>query len=286
MHPVIDIGQHRAPAQAVVRSLEDSGFALVQGHAVTLEQLEQLYASWEQFFLSPERFDYRVDVASQNGYFSSADAETAKGYAQPDLKEYFQYHPGAELPAPLRDMTLTYFNQLLDLGRTILGWIEAQTPPALWRSLTAPLSSLLDPQNTLLRLLRYPPLSGNEPADAVRAAAHEDINLITLLPAANQTGLEIKPKGEAWQAVVSPPGTIIVNLGDMMQELTEGALPSTTHRVVNPQHVDAQGARLTAPIFCHPYGDLRLSERYTADEYLFERLSEINPRALQPKQQR
>ena len=282
MHPAIDIAQHKTAAQAVVRSLEDSGFAVVQGHAVPLEQLEQLYAAWEQFFLSPDRHAYQVDVASQNGYFSSAEAETAKGYGQPDIKEYFQYHPGAELPAPLRDMTEAYFNQLLDLGRTVLGWIEAQTAAALWHSLSAPLSSLLDPQNTLLRLLRYPPLSGNEPADAVRAAAHEDINLITLLPAASQTGLEIKPKGEAWQAVVSPPGTIIINLGDMMQELTQGALPSTTHRVVNPPGPDARLARLTAPVFCHPYGDLRLSARYTADEYLFERLAEINPEALQP----
>ncbi len=283
MHSVIDIEQNKSTAaRAVTRSLEDSGFALVQGHGVTLDQLELLYHSWDQFFLSCERFDYQADVASQNGYFSDTDAETAKGYAQPDLKEYFQYHPGAELPAQLRDMTEAYFHQLLTLGQTILGWIEAETEPALWRSLTHPLNTYLDPQQTLLRLLRYPPLSGNEPEKAIRAAPHEDINLITLLPAASQTGLEIKPKGEAWQAVVSPPGSIIINIGDMMQELTQGALPSTTHQVINPQGADAKHARLTAPVFCHPYGSLRLSDRYTADEYLFERLSEINPDTLKP----
>ena len=134
----------------------------------------------------------------------------------------------------------------------------------------------------MLRILRYPPFTEIEPGRAIRAAAHEDINFITLLPAANQSGLEIKPKGEDWTSVEAPAGSIIINIGDMLQELTQGMLPSTTHRVVNPDGADTGSARLTAPVFCHPYDDLVLSERYTAGQYLYERLAAINPAGLVP----
>ncbi len=284
MLPVINI-ERADTAAAVTASLLDSGFAVLQGHGVTTPQLEQFYRAWDQFFLADDRFDYQVDASSYSGYFSDAQAETAKGHDQADLKEYFQYYPDCHMPARLRDMTATYFNQLLTLGQSILGWLQTHTDPYLWRALTQPLDTCLDPQTSMLRLLRYPPLSGNEPAQAIRAAAHEDINLITLLPAASTAGLEIKPKGAAWQAVDPPPGSLIINIGDMLQELTQGALPSTTHRVVNPQDADASLARLTAPLFCHPPASLRLSARYTAGEYLHERLTEISPNALKPAKQ-
>ena len=104
----------------------------------------------------------------------------------------------------------------------------------------------------MIRLLYYPPLSGNEPADAMRAAPHEDINFITLLPAASQQGLEIKPKQSDWQQVETSSDSIVVNIGDMLKELTDHELPSTTHRVVNPAKEARQMARISAPLFCHP----------------------------------
>ena len=133
----------------------------------------------------------------------------------------------------------------------------------------------------MCRILHYPALTGDETEGAIRAGAHEDINFITLLPAATASGLEIKPGDSDWLPVSAAPGSIFINIGDMMQELTRGALPSTTHRVVNPDAAD-NTARITAPVFCHPVESLRLSERHTAGSYLNERLTEINPEALRP----
>ena len=283
--PIVNVENNKSAPEELVTSLIHSGFAVLQGHDISAQVLSQLYRQWDQFFQSGDGLNdskYRVNTETQMGYFSCERAETAKGFAQPDLKEYFQYRPGCAVPAPLRELTQTYFNQTLTLGRTILGWIQAHTSPHLWRSLAAPLGSYLDAGETMLRILRYPPLSGREPPGSIRAAPHEDINFITLLPAADQPGLEIKPAGTDWIPVDAPQGSIIINLGDMMQELTGGALPSTTHRVTNPSGAATDSSRITAPLFCHPVSSLRLSGRYTAGEYLHERLSEINPDELKP----
>ena len=138
----------------------------------------------------------------------------------------------------------------------------------------------LSKEHTLLRVLRYPPIKGPLAPKALRAAAHEDINLITLLPAADEPGLELKSKSsDEWFPLEAPAGSIVVNIGDMLQELTDGSLPSTSHRVVNPKQEHAQNSRMTAPVFCHPHPELILSERYSAEDYLSERLKEINRRA-------
>ena len=113
--------------------------------------------------------------------------------------------------------------------------------------------------------------------EATRAAAHEDINLITMLPAADEPGLELKSKSTGeWFPLEAPAGSIVVNIGDMLQELTDGLLPSTSHRVVNPKPEHILNSRMTAPVFCHPHPELVLSERYSAKDYLSERLKEIN----------
>jgi isopenicillin N synthase-like dioxygenase len=132
-----------------------------------------------------------------------------------------------------------------------------------------------DSSQTLLRILHYPPLAGNEEPDAIRAAAHEDINLITILPAANEPGLQVKLKDGNWLDVPSDFGYLIVNIGDMLQEASGHHFPSTTHRVVNPQGADTSKARISLPLFLHPRPDVVLSDKYTADSYLKERLREL-----------
>ena len=279
---IVDLNSVTAGAD-VTQSLLDCGFVVVENHAISLDELRVFYEAWAHFFLSDERDDYLVDPESQSGYFPAASAETAKNSEAQDLKEYFQYRPECSMPALLRSMTTHYYDELFSLGKTVLGWIEQYSPSSLWQSLDQPLAEYLVPGRTMLRVLRYPPLTGNEPGGAIRAAAHEDIDFITLLPAATMPGLEIKPKGNGWLPVNAPAGSIIINMGDMMQELTQGALPSTTHRVVNLEGADASLARITAPLFCHPKDDLVLSERYTAGEYLDKRLSQINPTHLRPR---
>ena len=134
---------------------------------------------------------------------------------------------------------------------------------------------LLGQPKHLLRILHYPPLTGDEEPAAIRAAAHEDINLITILPAANEPGLQVLATDGSWLEVPCDFGNLIVNIGDMLQEVSGGYFPSTTHRVVNPEGSDKTVGRISLPLFCHPRPEVVLSERYTADGYLQERLREL-----------
>lgn len=130
-------------------------------------------------------------------------------------------------------------------------------------------------QATLLRVLHYPPLTGEEEPGAIRAAAHEDINLLTILPAANEPGLQVKGTHGEWLDVPSDFGTLIINIGDMLQEASQGYFPSTTHRVINPTGGRRDNSRISIPLFLHPNPDVVLSEKYTAGGYLEERLKEL-----------
>ena len=125
---------------------------------------------------------------------------------------------------------------------------------------------------TLLRILHYPPIGG--PVSAMRAAPHEDINLITILPMSSADGLEVLSGGQ-WIPVPADFDHVVVNIGDMLQEASAGHFPSTTHRVVNPAGADMGVSRMSLPLFLHPRPDVVLSKRYTAKSYLDERLREL-----------
>jgi isopenicillin N synthase-like dioxygenase len=139
-----------------------------------------------------------------------------------------------------------------------------------------PLASMIrESPATLLRILRYPPLTGDEDPGAVRAAAHEDINLLTVLPASNERGLQLLTKAGQWIDVPADRGALIVNVGDMLQEASRGHYRSTTHRVVNPTGEGARRSRLSLPLFLQPRPEVVLSERHTAASYMDERLREL-----------
>ena len=118
-------------------------------------------------------------------------------------------------------------------------------------------------------------MKGDEELGAIRAGAHEDINLITILPAANEPGLQVQLKNGDWIDVPCDFGNLIVNIGDMLQEASAGYFPSTSHRVINPEGTDKTKARISLPLFLHPRPDVKLSERHTAGTYLHERLVEL-----------
>ena len=126
-----------------------------------------------------------------------------------------------------------------------------------------------------LRIIHYPPLLGTEDSKAVRAGAHEDINLITLLVAGSQPGLQVLSKDDNWVDVSTSPEYIVVNIGDMLQMASNGYYPSTTHQVVNPGSASLNTPRFSMPLFLHPNDHVRLSKEYTAGSYLDERLKEI-----------
>ena len=134
---------------------------------------------------------------------------------------------------------------------------------------------IVDSKTNLLRIIHYPPLNGNEQDGSIRGAAHEDINLITLLVAGTQPGLQVKDTYGKWHDVSCDPGCLAINTGDMLQEASKGYFPSTTHQVINPGNNIENESRFSMPLFLHPRDEVVLSDSYTARSYLDERLQEI-----------
>lgn len=267
---------HPGAAKHFVQSLRETGFGVLRNHPIPAGLVASIYQHWLAFFSNEEKHTWRYDQGRQDGYFPPDVSETAKGYTVKDLKEYYHVYPWGRIPETLRDEILDYYRRAEEVASTLLGWVEQQTPPEVARHFREPLSNMIqDSQQTLLRVLHYPPLHGGEQPGAVRAAAHEDINLLTVLPAANEPGLEVCGADGAWQAVPCDPGQLIINVGDMLQEVSQGYFPSTTHRVVNPRGEARYHSRLSLPLFLHPRPEVELSDRHTADSYLKERLREL-----------
>ncbi len=284
------------------RAWREFGFVGVTDHGIDDEVIERAYGAFRDFFgLTDETKQqyHRPGIGGARGY-TGFGIEQAKGHDVPDLKEF--WHVGREIegenPYPgilhpnvwpeeipgFRDAALAVYQALETVGNRVLSAAALDLGlPADW------FADKTDHGNSILRPLHYPPID-NAPEGAVRAAEHEDINLITLLVGSKEQGLEILTRDGRWIAVTTLPGTIVVNVGDMLQRLTNHVYPSTTHRVVNPPGEAARQSRYSIPFFLHPNPDFvidtlpgcvsddqpnRYPESITANEYLLERLREI-----------
>ena len=264
-----------APAQ-FTDSLHRTGFGVVRDHPIPQALVEEVYAEWLDFFNGDAKHAYAFDKAKHDGFFSSAVSETAKGNTKRDLKEFFHVFPWGRYPAEVSDAARRYYALASEFAGELLSWVEAHTPPEVSAKFSMPLAKMIeDSPATLLRILRYPPLTGEEEPGAVRAAAHEDINLLTVLPASNERGLQLRTATGEWADVPSDFGTLVINVGDMLQEASGGFYKSTTHRVVNPSGDGARRSRVSIPLFLQPRPEVVLSERYTAESYMDERLRQL-----------
>lgn len=271
----VDYQSSDAPQQ-FAQSLVETGFAVVANHPLNTKLIFETYDDWIEFFAGEDKFNYVFNKETQDGYFPKSISETAKGYKVKDLKEFFQIYPWGQYPKNMSQRARQLYDDLNMLAQTLLQWIEDYTPAEISKEFSMPLSQMIaDSQKTMFRILHYPPLQGDEEEGAIRAAAHEDINLITLLPASIGGGLQVKDMQGNWHDVTGDPGTIVVNTGDMLQMCSKGYYRSTTHRVMNPVGEAAKKSRLSMPLFLHPRNEVRLSPEYTAVEYLNERLREI-----------
>lgn len=263
-------------AQKFVESLRETGFGVLSNHPIDKRLVEDIYTEWQAFFNSESKNDYMFKKETHDGFFPASISETAKGNTIKDIKEYYHVYPWGRIPDSLRANILDYYEKANALAAELLEWIETYSPDDVKAKFSMPLPEMIaNSQKTLLRILHYPPMTGSEEMGAIRAAAHEDINLITVLPAANEPGLQVKAKDGTWLDVPSDFGSIIINIGDMLQEASGGYFPSTSHRVINPEGADKTKARISLPLFLHPNPAVVLSERYTADSYLMERLREL-----------
>jgi len=262
--------------QKFVESLRQTGFGVLKNHPIKQSSVKSIYANWQGFFNDEKKHEFLYNKDKQDGYFPQSVSEVAKGFKKKDIKEYFHFYPWGQCPAELRDELSDYYQNTSALAAQLLNWIEIESPADVSKHYSIPLSQMIDESDqTLLRVLHYPPLAGDEEPDAIRAAAHEDINLITLLPAANEPGLQVKASDGSWLDVPCDFGNLIVNIGDMLQEASGNYFPSTTHRVINPEGADVSKSRISLPLFLHPRPDVKLSERHTAGTYLRERLIEL-----------
>jgi isopenicillin N synthase-like dioxygenase len=291
----------RAFVDALGRAYEESGFVAVKNHGIADELIHGLYREVERFFNQDEAFKKRYEIegiAGQRGY-TSFGKEHAKNQSAGDLKEFWHFGQYVEdndpiqkeYPANVEVPELPKFNAV---GKEAYQALES-TGKQMLRAIALYLGleetyfdSHIHNGNSILRPIHYPPIT-EEPKNAVRAGEHEDINLITLLIGASADGLQILSKQGEWIAVTALPEHIVVNVGDMLQRLTNNKLRSTTHRVVNPPREKWGTSRYSIPFFLHPRSEMPLNclescithdspKAYpdiTAGDYLNERLKEI-----------
>lgn len=283
-------------APAVGAALREVGFLNLVDHGVTDELIAGAYAAAQDFFARPEAEKRRFTVAGalgQRGY-TATGGEKAAGAAAADLKEFYQIGPPEpDAPGGPNVWPDDAFRDAVEPLYAALRSAALRVAAAVSEDLGLGADFLPDRiagGESILRLIHYPPVPANAPPAATRAAAHADINLLTLLVGATSAGLEIESRdGSGWLPVVAEPGQIVADSGDMLQNLTGGVIRSTVHRVVNPPGAAAREARLSLPFFCHPRPDVDLTpldlpgatpDRFrplTAGEFLTERLNAIRP---------
>jgi isopenicillin N synthase-like dioxygenase len=271
--PLIDF-THENASQAFFESLASFGFATLINHPLDMKRVERIYTDWRSYFAEGVGSEFAMDPTRQDGYFALEQAESAKGQVLRDHKEYFQFYDWGRCPEHLKRDLSDHFDDCVRFASTLLRWVAANLPTEIADSLSIPLEDMIrQSAQSMLRVLHYPPVP--EGSELPRAAAHEDINLLTILPASDGPGLELQLQNGDWIEVVNRPSQVVVNIGDMLQEATGGYLRSTTHRVAATEAAVLQRGRMSLPLFLHPRPDIVLSERYTADTYLQQRLREL-----------
>jgi isopenicillin N synthase-like dioxygenase len=265
--------QDPTASAALHRSLRDTGFAVLANHPISAERIADIYDGWGSFFANEDKFEFAVQPPRHDGYFAFR-SENAKDSPTKDLKEFFHVYPDSPLPEALSAATAAIYADLQALGVELLSWIQKEMPDDIRTGFSLPLDEMMaDSNQSLLRILHYPPVEEAEP-DAIRAAAHEDINLITLLLSGSKPGLQAKDAAGNWHDIACDAGMITINNGDMLAMTSDNYFPSTTHRVINPDAKQNQ-SRYSMPMFLHPRPEVLLKPGTTADDYLQERLTEI-----------
>ena len=307
--PIVDLNdfvngtpeEKSAFVQKLGNAYEEVGFVAVKNHGIPAKLIADLYKYVQQFFSLPAEMKKKFEdpeLAGQRGY-TSFGKEHAKGSDAPDLKEFFQYgqivpdnhklksqYPDNVRVDVIPGFNETFFNAYRAFEKSGKFLLQAI---ALYLDLDEYyFDDFVEEGNSIVRAIHYPPIT-SEPKNAIRAEQHEDINLITLLVGASADGLQILTKKNEWVNVTSLPDQIVVNVGDMLQRLTNNKLKSTTHRVVNPPRELWHTSRFSIPFFLHPKSAMGLAalescvdpthskayEDITAGEYLDERLREI-----------
>jgi len=296
-----DLQKKNAFIEKLGAAYEEVGFVALEGHGIPQALIENFYTQVQSFFALgvATKLQYEIlELAGQRGY-TSFGREKAKQSEVPDLKEFWQigqYVEGEIMPADVypENLEVKELPEFHNAGKKLFKSFELSG-----RYLLQAIANYLGLDehyfdnkihngNSILRAIHYPPIS-REPESAIRAEQHEDINLITLLVGASADGLQLLDRNNQWHDVKAGPGQIVINVGDMLQRLSNNKLKSTTHRVVNPPREKWNTSRFSIPFFLHPRSEMRLDclpecvdavhpinySPISAGEYLEERLIEI-----------
>jgi isopenicillin N synthase-like dioxygenase len=299
-----DAAERKRFSDEIGKAFNETGFVTITNHGLGKELIDKLYGQVQALFELPEetKLKYeKIELAGQRGY-TGKGKETAKGFKTPDLKEFWQIGQTVTDNDPVKNdypenLVVEELPEFNTTTREVYQKLEnagIQLLRAIAAYLKLPENYFDDKVhngNSILRTLHYFPIEDPDsiPADAVRAGAHEDINLITLLIGASADGLELLTREGNWFPVKAHGEDVVVNVGDMLQRLTNNKLKSTTHRVVNPPREQMKNSRYSVPFFLHPKSNMDLTslescidaeypKKYsdmTAGEYLDERLREI-----------
>lgn len=255
-----------------IQSITETGFAVLTQHDISKQLIEDTQYRWRKFFLqSVKDKTLFVNGNDSNMGYKGFGTETAVGAKKADLKEFFHWKPGYDIPETVLLHTNFLFHTLNDIAYRVLGVIDQENKQQ--GDSTNYVDDCYNSKNTLFRTLYYPAMDFNSNPGAVRAAAHEDINHITLLVASSAPGLQVLDKAGKWHDVPHEENSIVVNIGDMIQLASKGRYKSTTHRVVNPENNTQD--RISMPLFVHPHSDTVLAPGKTAGQFLNERIAEI-----------
>lgn len=287
--------------QDIGKAFEDIGFVALSGHFLSKELVHDLYTEIKDFFNLPQEIKDRYEIkgiGGQRGY-TSFGKEHAKGRKEGDLKEFWHFGQYVENDPKLENeypanVPVRELDRFDEVGKQTYKMLE-KTAKYVLRALALHLEleedyfdAYIKNGNSILRPIHYPPIT-QEPKNAVRAAAHGDINLITLLMGAHGKGLQVKNHEGEWIDAIAKPDQLMINVGDMLSRLTNNKLKSTIHQVVNPPKELWGTSRYSVPFFMHPISEMSLNclpncidgdhpKQYgdiTAGEFLHERLIEL-----------
>lgn len=307
--PVVDLSQfvdgdatnRAAFVQQIGNAFHEIGFVGVKNHGISPQLIDDFYTSAKSFFALDVETKRSYEIPGLNGQrgYTSFGTEHAKQSKVADLKEFFQLGQYVAADHPMKDqypdnVQVAEKPEFAQLGKELYQAFE-KAGAHLLRAIAIYLDlnedyfdEKIEDGNSILRAIHYPPIR-EEPKSAIRAEQHEDINLITLLVGASAGGLQLLNMDNEWMPILPEDGEIVINVGDMLQRLTNNYLKSTTHRVVNPPKEEWHKPRLSIPFFLHPKSQMDLTclpdcvteetpvayDPITAGDYLDQRLREI-----------
>lgn len=291
-------------SEEIGRSFEEYGFAVIRDHGIPADLIARAEELSKAFFALPDDVKRAYLIKGGGGArgYTPFGTERAKDAEVHDLKEFWHIgrslpegHPLAEyMPPNIWPTEIAHFRETFEALYAAFEKAGARVLEAIAIHLGLPrewFAATVEDGNSVMRLLHYPPLTGADAEGAIRAAAHGDINTITLLLGAEEAGLELLTREGEWKAVAVPEGALVINIGDMLDRLTNGKLRSTTHRVVNPRGEAAYRSRFSMPFFLHFRPDFTIETLescidpaapedhpapISSHEFLLQRLREIN----------